>query len=349
MDTMKAARLFGPNDLRIVDVPIPELRPYDVLCKVVRAGVCGTDYAIYTGEFSFVKSGGVKFPMTPGHEWSGVVERTGSHVINLRPGDRVVGDTGVACGSCNECLLGRYYACAQSQSVGTVNAWDGAFAEYIVMPERHLFRLPERVSWDNGAMVEPAATALFALMRAEVQIGDTVLVHGTGPIGIMAARLAKAMGAPRVIITGRKEFKLKVALAFGVDAAVNTTTRPWAEAVREHAAPYGVDKVIEASGSLELLKESASLVKTTGVISAVAFYERPAEMFDVDKLVFGNLSLRGSAGSLGMYPIILKLMDCGLIDFTSLITGRYRFEQVGQALADMKAKNDTRIKLMLEM
>ena len=349
MQTMKAARLFGPGDMRIVDAPIPELRAHDVLCRVVRSGICGTDYAIYSGEFSFVKSGGVKFPMTPGHEWSGVVERVGPEVTLLSPGDRVVGDTGVSCGACNQCLLGNYYACAESRSVGTVNAWDGAYAEYIVMPDRHLFPLPERVSFDNGAMVEPAATALFAVMRAEVRIGDTVLVHGSGPIGITAAKLAKLMGAAKVIITGRKDVKLKAALALGVDAAVNTTKEPWADAVRREAAPYGVDRVIEASGSTQLLTESLPLVKLWGVVSAVAFYERPVEGFNVDQLVFGNLTLRGSAGSLGMYPIILKLMDCGILDLSSLITGRYPFAKVVQAMADMKEKNETRIKLMLEM
>jgi 2-desacetyl-2-hydroxyethyl bacteriochlorophyllide A dehydrogenase len=349
METMKAARIFVPNDLRIVDVPLPELRPHEVLCRVVRSGICGTDYAIFTGEFSFVKSGEVKFPMTPGHEWSGVVARIGAEVNGLKPGDRVVGDTAVACGSCNHCLLGRYYACADLRAVGTVNAWDGAYAEYVVMPDRHLFALPQRVSFDNGAMVEPAATALHALMKAEVKLGDTVLVHGSGPIGIMAGKLARVMGAAKVIITGRKEAKLAAALALGIDAAINTTEGSWAEAVRARAAPYGVDKVIEASGSVELLRESLPLLKATGTIAAVAFYERPVPDLDIDRLVFGNLSLHGSAGSLAMYPIILKLMDCGLADFTSLITGRYRLDDVHQALADMRDKNDTRIKLMLEM
>ena len=97
---MKSARIFGANDIRVVEVEIPKLRAGDVLCRVKRAGVCGTDYAIYTGEFSFVKAGRVKFPMTPGHEWSGVVEKIGSDVKNFKVGNRVVGDTCVSCGNC---------------------------------------------------------------------------------------------------------------------------------------------------------------------------------------------------------------------------------------------------------
>jgi 2-desacetyl-2-hydroxyethyl bacteriochlorophyllide A dehydrogenase len=349
MDMMKAARIFGPGDMRVVEMPIPALRSHDVLCRVLRCGICATDYAIYTGEFSFVKSGDIKFPMTPGHEWSGVATRVGAEVTRLKPGDRLVGDTAVACGACNKCLLGAYYDCDDIRSVGTVNTWDGAYAEYIVMPDRHLFPLPERVSFDNGAMVEPAATALSAVVKAQVGIGDTVLVHGTGPIGIMAGKLAKLAGAARVIITGRKKFKLQAAVALGIDAAVDTTEGEWAKAVRDHAGAYGVDRVIEASGSTELLRESLALVKQGGVVSAVAFYERPVERFDIDPFVFGNLALRGSAGSLGMYPAILKLMDLGALDFSSLITGRYQFDQVGRAMTDMKDQNETRIKLMLEM
>lgn len=349
MRTMQAARIFGPNDLRTVEVPVPELGSHDVLCKVVRAGVCGTDYAIYTGEFSFVKSGAIKFPMTPGHEWSGVVAEVGSEVSRFKPGDRVVGDTAVSCGACNECLLGDYYSCASARSVGTINTWDGAYAEYIVMPDRHLFPLPGNVSFDLGAMVEPAATAMFAVARAEVRAGDMVLVQGSGPIGITAAKLAKLSGASRVIITGRKDFKLDLALSLGVDAAINTTREDVPTALRERVGRTQVDRVIEASGSTELFQQSLALVKPMGVVSVVAFYEKPVERFDIDKFVFANITLRAVAGSLGMYPAVLRLMAAGMLDLTPLITGRYPFAQVETALHDFRDRNDTRVKALLHL
>ncbi|MFH0795836.1 MAG: zinc-binding dehydrogenase [Candidatus Omnitrophota bacterium] len=346
---MKAARIFGVNDIRIVEVPVPELGSHDVLCRVVKVGVCGTDYSIYTGTLSFIKTGAIKFPMTPGHEWSGIVEKSGSAVENFKTGDRVVGDTMVSCGVCYDCLVGAYSHCKKGRAVGTIYTWDGAYAEYIMMPDRHLFHLPDPVSFDNGAMVEPAATALYSVTRANVKIADTVLVHGTGPIGIMAAKLAKLCGAVKVIITGRKEFKLQKALALGADFAINTTRENLAENVREYAGPGGVDKVIEASGSTQLFTESLGLVKPGGIISIVAFYEKELERFDLDKFVMSDLTIRAVPGSLGMYGPILKLMASGTIDFTPLITGRYPFGEVEQALQDMGTKNDTRIKIMLEM
>lgn len=349
MTTMKAARIFGPNDLRMVDLPRPKLRANDVLCKVKRCGVCGTDLAIYTGEASFVKSGAVTFPMTPGHEWSAEVAEVGPDVTNFTPGDRVVGDTCVACGHCNHCLLGQYNRCKHVRAVGTVNTWDGAYAEYIVMPERHLFHLPENVSYDAGALVEPAATALYSVRRADVTIGDTVLVHGTGPIGILAAKLAKLSGAAKVFITGRKEPKLALAKQFGADVAINTTKESPVEIVREQTNGEGVDRIIEASGAISLFEQSFDMIRVGGTISIVAFYEKPMEHFDIDKFVFTDATLRAVAGSMGMYPPILNLLASGQLNVEPLITGRYAFADLQQAIDDMTQRNDARIKLMLEM
>ncbi len=345
---MQAARLFGPKDLRIVEAPIPELGPNDVLCKVKCAGICGTDYSIYSGEFSFVKNGGVKFPFTPGHEWSGVVTAIGTEVRNFKVGDRVVGDTCVSCGNCVSCLLGDYLSCEQVFCVGTVNAWDGGFAEYTVFPERHLFRLPDEVGFDAGAFIEPAATSLYAVKRAGVQIGDTVLVHGSGSLGLLAARLAKLSGAAKVFITGRKDAKLQLALNFGADAAINTTREPLIESVLRHNGGKKVDRVIETSGADELLTSSFELVRPGGSIAAVAFYDRKLDQMDIDKLVFGNINLCGSSGSTGMYQPVMALMGSGALDTAPLISGRYPFADILRAYADMKTKNDIRIKWLVD-
>lgn len=136
--------------------------------------------------------------MTPGHEWSGIVDKIGEGITGLAPGDRVTGDSIVSCGACYECLNGKYDHCPDLQAVGTIRTWDGAYADYILMPARHLFKLPSNVSFDNAAIVEPAAIALNSVILAGVTVGDRVLVHGTGPIGIAAAKLAKLAGATKV-------------------------------------------------------------------------------------------------------------------------------------------------------
>jgi 2-desacetyl-2-hydroxyethyl bacteriochlorophyllide A dehydrogenase len=291
----------------------------------------------------------VKFPMTLGHEWSGVVEQIGTGVTNVKPGDRIVGDTGVSCGSCYECVMGNYGKCKSIHPVGTINAIDGAYSEYILMPARHLFHLPDNVSFDNGAMVEPAATALYSVVQADVKIGQTVLVLGSGPIGIAAAKLAKLCGASKVGIAARKDFKLKKALELGVDIAINTTKTSLADGIKQSFGDWGVDKIIEASGSTELFKESLNLINLGGIISVVAFYERMVDNFDIDRFVFGDVKIHAVGGSLGMYKPTLRLMAAGMLDMSSLITGRYKLSQARQALDDMQTMGDTRIKSMLDI
>jgi len=346
---MNAARIFGVNDIRLVDLPTPEPKPDEVLCKVVRAGICGTDYVIYTGEFSFVKKGMVPFPMTLGHEWSGVVEKTGSDVQNFKCGDRVVGDTAVSCGKCYECLIGQYGRCRSARCVGTINTWDGAYADYIIMPERHLFLLAENVSFDNGAMVEPAATALYSVVCGEVKIGDTVLVLGSGPIGIAAAKLAKLCGASRVAIAARKDFKLQKALDLGVDAAINLTEISLEEGVKKYFGNWGVDRIVEASGSTKLFKDSLNVINCGGVISVVAFYEKMVDEFDIDKLVFGDIKIKAVAGSLGMYKPVLRLMETGMLDLSSLVTSVHKLEDISEVMKQLHTMNETKIKPMIHV
>lgn len=346
---MKAVRIFGQNDIKLVDLATPEPRQGEVLCKVVRVGICGTDYSIYTGQASFVKNGMVKFPMTPGHEWSGIVEKTGENVTGFLPGDRVVGDTAVSCGNCYDCLMGLYNHCKKLRSVGTVNCWDGAYAQYILMPARHLFHLPDSISFENGALVEPVATALYSVDQAKVKIGDTVLVIGSGPIGIAAAKLAKLSGAAKVIIAARKDTKLKIAVDLGIDGAINTTRISLKEGAKEHFGQWGTDKVIEASGSISLLKESLELINPGGIISIVAFYEKLADQLDIDRFVFGDITLKPVTGSLGMYKPTLRLMASGMLDISSIIGKRCKLEQIPQIMAEMKDSLANTIKVMVEI
>lgn len=348
MKTMRVVRLLAPGELKLMDMPRPVPGPHQVLCRVKRVGVCSTDYAIYTGEASFVKSGAVHFPMTLGHEWSGTVEELGPDAEQFRIGDRVVGDTGVACGYCTECLLGQWPKCRKAQAVGTVFAWDGAHADYILMPERHLFHLADTVSLDNGALVEPAATALYAVKKAQVRIGDTVLVQGSGPIGILAAKLAKLSGASRVAITGRKDAKLKTALDMGMDGVINTKTESVADGLGRIVGAAKVDRVIEASGSTKLFQESLGLVRPGGTLSVVAFYDQPLKEFDIDQFVFSDISIAAVPGSLGMFPPVLKLMESGMLDASRIITERAPLFEVMERLPRLKQDADARIKIMLE-
>lgn len=346
---MKAARLLGPNNIEIIDINKPEVYQGDVLVRVKNVGICGTDYSIYSGESQFVKSGMIKYPMTLGHEWSGIIEESGDQVKNLKIGDRVVGDAGVSCGICYECLCGRYINCESLRCVGTINTWDGAYAEYILMPERHAYLIPQNVSYEEAALVEPAATALYAVRRGDVKPGDIVLVHGTGPIGLAAVQLAKVSGAACVILSGRKDYKLDIGKMMGADITVNIMKDDLAKRILEITDGKGAHVIIEASGSTDVLRQSVGIIRAGGTISVVAFYERELSGFNIDDFVFKDARLVAVSGSPGLSVTILELMKFGRINLKPMITHRYSLDNVASALENMKRDNDQKIKIMLSI
>ncbi len=162
---MKAARIFGARDVRYVDIDRPRIGPNDVLIKVKAVGICGTDLEIFRGTMPFLSMGLAKFPLTPGHEWSGIVEEVGVEVKRLKTGQRVTGDVSIGCGKCSYCLRGRYNLCLDKQEVGICRGKEGAYADYLSMPQQYTYPLPKKMSYEEGALVDPTATAVNAVVR----------------------------------------------------------------------------------------------------------------------------------------------------------------------------------------
>ena len=344
---MKAARIVSPYAVRVVEEAEPEVGPDDVLASVAYVGICGTDYSIYSGESSFLRTGQIRYPMRPGHEWSGVVYKVGAAVTDFKPGDRVVGDTSVSCGRCAFCMSGKFNLCPSTRCVGTVNTWDGAYAERMIMPSRHMYKVPDALALDEAALVEPAATALHAVRMGKVAPGDTVVVHGTGTIGLFAVQFAKACGASKVILTGVTDAKLSFGLRLGADIAIHAIKENVTETVLAHTEGLGADCVIEASGSLAAIAQVVLQAKPGATVSVVGIYEHPLERLDIDQLVFRQISLQGVNGSPGMFRPAMELMASGRVESRRLITHRYRFEEIEHAMKAMKSEEDTRVKIML--
>jgi 2-desacetyl-2-hydroxyethyl bacteriochlorophyllide A dehydrogenase len=340
---MKAARLFGKNDLRIVDMDTPVPSCGEAVVRVKRCGICGTDYAIFKGAFQ----DSIQYPITMGHEWSGVVEQVGPGVTNVSPGDWVAGDACVSCGACQACLTGNYMHCAQRRNVGTTHTWDGAYAEYVRFPARHLFQLPDEVEFDSGALMEPAATAMLSVKQARVGFGDNVVVHGTGPIGLAAAAIAKLAGAAKVVVTGRKDFKLTLAESLGADVTVNTEREEMQQAVMRALNGEGADAIIEASGSETLLRDSLHIAANGARIAIVSFFEQDVHL-NVDMAVFKDISILPVCGNIGMSAPTLRLMAVGRLDLTPMITQRCALEDVPRVLSGFKTDNGKKVKIMIE-
>lgn len=345
---MKAAIISGANKIKIEEIPKPKIGPYDVLSKVKRAGICGTDYAIFSGKTFLIDEKLLEYPAICGHEWSGIVEEVGEEVRKFKVGDKVTGDDNVSCKNCIECKRGNYHLCKSMKAVGTIGNYPGAFAEYIKMPEADTYKIPENISLDMGALVEPASIAGYTVEKACIEMGDIVLINGTGSIGIFAAQFAKIAGASKTILTGRKDSKLAIGKKVGADIIVNVNTDDASKIVAKETNNNGVDVVIEASGSLSAFSDSFDNLRSGGTISIVSFFEKKLPEFDLDKMVFKEIKIVTALGCPNFFPKTLKLMDAKRIVGEPIITHKFPFEEIEKAIMAFKDQNMTRIKIILD-
>lgn len=346
---MKAITIMEPDNIQFTDVERPKVGPKDVLTKVKYCGICGTDMAILGGTTSLIRDGLIKYPVRIGHEWSGIVEEVGEEVTGFKPGDRVVGDDSVACGNCRPCMEGRYGLCENSRAVGTVNCWDGAFAEYMVMPYRQMYKLPDNIPLDEAALIEPAGIALNGLKQSNIDVGSKVLIIGTGPIGLAAAGLAKNMGAAKILVSGRKEAKLDVGKFMGADVTINVTGENLVDVIKKETDGKGVDAVIETSGNISVVNQALEIVKPGGVIALIGFYEADLNGFNIDKVTLNCITMKGIAGTPNVFPAVIDLLGTKRLSLKPLITDIYPFNKMMEAVRAVKEKNDTRIKVLVEI
>lgn len=346
---MMAMRLYGPNDMRYEKIPVAELGPDDVRVKIAYCGICGTDEDFYFGTSSFWADGLIHTPMTLGHECSGIVDGVGKDVTQVKIGDKVVLDPVVACGQCTACKFGNRQECRDTRCVGTINSIDGGYAEYVVIPERGVFLLPDNVSLKNGALIEPLSIALYAVERADIAMGDTVLIAGTGAIGLGAIPFVRAKGAKAIIVVGRQDYKLAVAKKMGADVTVNIGSTSMQEAVQSATNGKGVNCIIEATGSAEILQNLIELAAYDARVSIPSFYGKKLEQFPIDRLVLKNVSMQFVFSNSDTYPRVIRMLESEKLDPSCLITHYYALKDAVQALHDLKYKKENRIKYMLEM
>lgn len=340
----KAVYTFEPGRNGMVTEKIPDLLPDEVLCEIKCAGICGTDHGILNGEFS----DRVNFPVRPGHEWTGVVAKVGSAVSFLKVGDRVVGETSHSCGVCENCASGDKRHCLNLKSVGTVDAWPGAMAEYAKFAARDLIKLPESISFELGALIEPTANALMAIDDAKITAGDTVVVMGTGPIGCAAVKLARLYGATTVIVVGRSPFKLDICKNLGATHVINTREIESVEdEILKITGGKKVDVTLELSGALDLFKAGINITRPSGIFVLLAFYSKTIEM-DINDIIFSGITIRTAGGGWGYFDKVINLMKTGALDdLNCLITSRITLDEAAEEIVNLKKDNATKIKVMI--
>ncbi|HEY7065726.1 MAG TPA: alcohol dehydrogenase catalytic domain-containing protein [Chloroflexota bacterium] len=347
--TMRAAVLFGPNDFRIVEKPVPAPGPGEVLVKVAMCGTCATDLKIQTHPFPGQPPFG---EFTPGHEWTGTVVALGEGVDEFQVGDRVAIEAHKGCGRCENCVLGMYTACLNSGNLAKGHrtsglTTDGGFAEYVVHHINALYRMPENVAWEDAVLVTTAGTGLYGLDVAGGFIaGETVVVIGPGPVGLTTVQLCKALGAGQVILVGTRASRLALGRELGADHVVNAREQDPVQAVRRLTDGAGADLVIEASGALGAPQQCIEMVRRGRKILFVAFYPEPVTL-DLTAAVRDDVTLytsRGEGG--GNVRRALALAAQGKLRGTPLVTHRYPLEEINEGFRIVRERIDDPVKVV---
>lgn len=328
---MKAAVLQAPNVLRLADMATPEAAPGELILRVRAATVCGTDLRILSGR----KTKGVRFPSVIGHEFAGEVVQAGAGVTQFKVGDRVCMDPVIPCRACAYCKSGRENVCVNRQAMGY--EFDGAFAEYIRIPaialeSGNVFHMPKGMSFEAAALAEPLACCINGQRNAQVGMGDSVVILGAGPIGLMHAALARAAGARQVIVSEPNAARRQAAADRGVTHVFDPTGGSLVDFVKAHTDGLGADVVILAIGVPQLANEALTLVRRGGRVNLFAgFSAGDTSTIDVNLIHYGELIVTGaSALSRRDYELALHMLASGQIDAGSLITHRY---EVADSLA----------------
>ncbi len=336
---MKALQLVGTRKLRFVDLPEPTIKEDEVLLKVKKVGICGTDLHLYQGGMK------VPLPLIMGHEFVGEVTKVGSLVTNVRVGDKATAEHVIGCGTCRYCVYGKKNLCLKPTVIGLHRP--GALAEYMAIPAELVYPLPKDLTYDDGVLVEPLSIAVYGVRKAGVAVGDTVAVVGQGPIGLFLNQVAKAAGA-RVygfdIIPARLDYALHHHIA---DGTVNTKLESIFESFERQSGERDADIVFEVVGQEATMRLALDLVRPEGKVVVLGVFEHDVKI-SMMSIVKREVQVMGSWTCLNVFEPTINLLSSKRITTEGLITHRYPFKHAMQAFTDAFSYGDNRIKTVIE-
>ncbi len=324
---MKTAFIIAENKIEIREVPVPEISENDVLVKIMAMGVCGTDIQFFKG----IRK--IKFPHISGHEASGEVVEVGSRVKNVSIGDRVAIDPNINCGHCWYCRRGKFNLCKNKKVVGV--SLPGVFSEYVKIPERNVFKLPDSVSYMYGSLVEPLSIALHVYHRSNVQIGENVALFGAGTIGLLLLQLLPKVGV-HITVIDKVDDKLSKAQYLGANRVVNLSDTSFQSLLEENKNYL---KVIDAAGVPATLEGSVELA---GPGARIVWLGLPTADIKINAFhfLYRELSLYSSLAYNFEFGDALKLIEEGKVDLDTIITRKFKFDELDKAI-EAQAKGDS--------
>jgi L-iditol 2-dehydrogenase len=345
---MRAVVVSSPNVFSVQDIDVPRPGPNELLCRVHRATICGTDVHIVQGEYpNFWPQ---EWPHILGHEWAGEVIALGqgSEALGWRPGDRVAGTSHAACGFCRKCVTGRYNLCENFGIKGLHSQYGhnapGAFADYVVHSVKSVFRIPDAIGYDEAAMLDPAAIALHTVKRGRLEPGSTAVVIGAGVMGLLVAECARALGAGRVIVAGRGQ-RLVKAEELG-NEVIDVTRLDMVDSIRSTTGGLGADVIYECSGDPNALGSAVEAARKGARIAVIGIPQLESS-FPLRRLVLDEIEILGVRASAGEMAEIVPLVLAGMVRLQPLITHRFPLEDFSDAFSVFKNRTDGSLKVIL--
>ena len=314
---MKALVLTEYNHFEIQDVPEPPVGPDDVLIQVQACGICGSDVHGMDGS-----SGRRVPPIIMGHEAAGVIARVGERVTGWQAGDRVTFDSMISCGNCHFCRQGRINLCDNRRVLGVSCSefrQEGAFAEYVAVPESIVFRLPDGLSFEHAAMTEPLSVAIHAVQRVPIHLNDTAVVVGTGMIGLLVVQALRAAGCGRILAIDVDAVRLELACRLGADEGFSPKRTDVVSEVLRRTGGRGADVVMEAVGMAATIETAIAAVRKGGSVGLIGNLT-PDVPLPLQAVVTREITLYGSCASSGEYPACLDFIARGTIQVEPLIS-----------------------------
>lgn len=349
--TMKAAVLFGEHDLRVVEKEVPRQGYQEVLMKVEACAICGTDPKIVAHGWQNQPPFG---EFIPGHEYAGTIVALGEGVAGFAKGDRVAVEPHKGCGVCANCLRGFYTVCLNYGNLAAGHRHygftaNGGYAEYAVNHISTLHKIPDSLDFEEATLITTAGTSMYGITRiGGLEPGETVVVAGPGPIGLMAVQLVKQMGSARVILTGTREERLNLGRELGADITINVGKEEVKERIFEITDGIGADAVLECAGTARSLADAIEYTRKNGRIALVGIYSEPVSI-NAFKVNQWNITLAGSrAEGDRSLSKVAPLMGDGRIKARPLITHTFSLDQVNEAIETFVKRIGGAIKVVLK-
>lgn len=335
--------MSSPGIIQFHDIPKPEkLGSNEVLLKIQKIGICGSDIHVFHGEHP-----ATPYPVVQGHEYSAIVEAVGAHVVKVKPGMKATGRPQLVCGECGPCKRGQYNACQYLKVQGFQAP--GVAQDYFVIPEDRLVALPDSLSFEQGAMIEPAAVGAHSTMRTSGIEGKNVVVSGAGTIGNLVAQFAQARGAKKVVISDISNFKLEIAKECGIESILNVLETPFEEGIKSYFGKEGFQVGLEAAGVQDSLDSLLANIEKGGDIVILGVYAKnpTVNMYYVGE---HELNLTGSMMYRHEdYEEAVEMLACGKIVTEPLISKHFPFEDYTEAYKYIEHMKGESMKVIIDL